>query len=701
MNDKTADSSDVLVFDPDASQKGAKPEDFAKLLAEAKALKPGDDAGMQDLMYRAARSKLDTFQAEDLIQAIHKSTGRGLGVLRDGWKKFRKEARKEEEAAAAAAGGPSGSGGAGGAGSAGAYWSNVGSGGALGNFVLDATGLYRLDGKRWDRISQGFEVLGLARSTEDGDWGKVVRFSNADKRIHEEIVTAPMLHNDLKGVIGRLANHGMFITGKPDGRLAFAEYLLLEEETDKRVTVANSTGWIEIGGHLVFVLPNKIIGAAPDELVTLAKGVGAPYAHRGTLEDWRDAIAKPAGDHLMLRFAISTSLSGTLLHLGGFESGIAHLHGSSSFGKTTMLRIAASSWGSGADNGFVRLWRSTDNALEATLASSNDTLLPLDELGQADPRAVGPMVYMVAGSTGKTRMSRDATVKPSYQWRALVLSSGEKPIAVLLALGQGKHAHAGQLVRAIDIKVDRKQGAFDAFSQSADILDASAFAESLKRAALTCYGTAGPAFVQLLIDAKIDSDNVRLRVDTFTKETLKDVKGDRGQVVRAAQRFGIIAAAGELAIELGLLPWPEGQPTEDANILFKAWLDERGGAGAVEPGQMIAQVRLFWDEHGDSRFDDLDPLNPNPVTGQEHERRPVNNRAGYRKGEGDEQRWYVPPEVWKSEICVGLDPRAVAKVLIDLGMMEPGEGGKQSKVVRLPKLPPKRFYVIKPSIFEG
>ena len=28
---------------------------------------------------------------------------------------------------------------------------------------------------------------------------------------------------------------------------------------------------------------------------------------------------------------------------------------------------------------------------------------------------------------------------------------------------------------------------------------------------------------------------------------------------------------------------------------------------------MIAQVRLFWDEHSDSRFDDLDPLSPNPV----------------------------------------------------------------------------------------
>jgi hypothetical protein len=286
-------------------------------------------------------------------------------------------AREAAEATAASAG----PGGAAGAGSGGAYWSNVG-GGALGNFVLDATGLYRLDGKRWERIAQGFETLGLARDAGSTTWGKVIKFANQDKLVCQEIVTSTMLHNDLKGVIGQLADLGMFITGKPDGRLAFAEFLLLEEETDKRATVTSSTGWIEIGGQRVFVLPNEVIGAAINEDVVLAKGVGVPYAQRGMLDQWRDAIATPAGDHLIPRFTIATSLSGPLLDLGGFESGIVHFHGPSSKGKTTMLRVAGSAWGSGADNGFVRRWRTTDNALESTLASANDTLLPLDELVQ-------------------------------------------------------------------------------------------------------------------------------------------------------------------------------------------------------------------------------------------------------------------------------------------------------------------------------
>ena len=132
---------------------------------------------------------------------------------------------------------------------------------------------------------------------------------------------------------------------------------------------------------------------------------------RGTLDAWRKLIVTPAGDHLMLRFVIATAFAGPLLMLCGFESGPAHLYGPSSVGKTTLLKIAASVWGSGADGGDVRTWRTTANGLEATLASASDTLLPLDELGQAEGREIGPAVCMIAGALGKARMSRDTSLR--------------------------------------------------------------------------------------------------------------------------------------------------------------------------------------------------------------------------------------------------------------------------------------------------
>jgi hypothetical protein len=93
-------------------------------------------------------------------------------------------------------------------------------------------------------------------------------------------------------------------------------------------------------------------------------------------------------------------------------------------------------------------------------------------------------------------MRRDATIKPSHSWRVIVLSSGEFPIETKLNEDpkHGARAHAGQLVRAVDIPVCGVHGVFDAFD--ADDVEPSAFAEKCKNATSTFYGMAGPEFVR-------------------------------------------------------------------------------------------------------------------------------------------------------------------------------------------------------------
>lgn len=71
---------------------------------------------------------------------------------------------------------------------------------------------------------------------------------------------------------------------------------------------------------------------------------------------------------------------------------------------------------------------------------------------------------------------------------------------------------------------------------------------------------------------------------------------------RAARRFGLVAAAGEMAISLEILPWPEGEALEAAHACFQAWLDNRGGTGAHEMRAIISQVKYFIEKHGESRF---------------------------------------------------------------------------------------------------
>jgi uncharacterized protein (DUF927 family) len=191
-------------------------------------------------------------------------------------------------------------------------------------------------------------------------------------------------------------------------------------------------------------------------------------------------------------------------------------------------------------------------------------------------------------------------------------------------------------------------------------------------------------------------------VRNFVGAALGGVNDYHGRAARAAERFAIIAVAGELAAEFGLVGWARGQSTEDGLALFREWLETRGGAAPAEVWQIIVQVRRFLEAHGDSRFDDLEPPPKNVFTGQETERKPVINRAGFRKGEGDSRRWLVLPEVWRPEICAGFDFREVGRVLSDLGMLEGDAGGKHSQKLRLPGAQKtQRFYVLTPAVFEG
>ncbi len=93
------------------------------------------------------------------------------------------------------------------------------------------------------------------------------------------------------------------------------------------------------------------------------------------------------------------------------------------------------------------LWRGTANGLEGTAAETADTLLILDEMGQADAREVGDVVYMLANEAGKQRASRTGAARRRQSWRTLFLSTGE--ITLAQKMGEaGKRATAGLDVRS-------------------------------------------------------------------------------------------------------------------------------------------------------------------------------------------------------------------------------------------------------------
>ena len=104
--------------------------------------------------------------------------------------------------------------------------------------------------------------------------------------------------------------------------------------------------------------------------------------------------------------------------------------------------------------------------------------------------------------------------------------------------------------------------------------DASKLAKAFKHAAISAYGTAGPEFVRQLIEEQVTGEDVRALIAEFVASTVPP--GADGQIDRAAQRLGLIAAAGELATDLGVTPWGEGEARAAA-----AWALAHGSNSAA------------------------------------------------------------------------------------------------------------------------
>jgi len=313
-----------------------------------------------------------------------------------------------------------------------------------------------------------------------------------------------------------------------------------------------------------------------------------------------------------------------------------HLVGKSSRGKTTALQIAASVWGSGkVPAGYARPWRATGNALEGMASSANDTLLALDEIGEMASGELGTALYSLGNGSGKTRMRADASLREAKTWRVLTFSTGELQTSAKVA-ESGRKVRAGQEVRMLNILIDRPEGLFDHAGATGN---AGELAQSFKRAAGEHYGHAGPEFVRRIQAEGLEkiAKVARQIVESFC--TAYVPVGADGQIRRAAQRLGLIGAAGEISARLNLISWPEGRALEAATWALETWIAARGGAAPLEDRQALEQIRAILESDGESRFDAIGD------SGVAIKGKRVNNRLGWRVGEGQERLWLVPPEI--------------------------------------------------------
>lgn len=544
-------------------------------------------------------------------------------------------------------------------------------------------------------VCSRLEILARTRDEKGQSWGLLVEFDDPDGDRKRLNIPARAMAGDFgKEVLGPLVDMGLRlapIRTARNSRNDLQSYLQ-GFDSRERARLVTRLGW---HGD-AYLLPDRQIGQSPELLHFYEAGAQLPpISQAGTLEQWQRQIGALCVGNNRLALVVSVAFAGPLLHLLGAESGGFHLYGDSSGGKTTHLQVAASVWGGPR---LVRSWRSTDNALESIAAAHSDGLLVLDEIGMCDPRIIGETVYMLGNGAGKARANdRGQAGRQVQEWRLLFLSTGEKTLAQHMAEAH-KELKAGMEVRLLAVPADASKG-LGLFEALHGFEDAAALSDALKARVGKYYGTPALAFLSALCEpekVRGYAALVRRAVEQFTAEALP--ASASGQAQRAAARFGLAAAAGELATALGVTGWPDGTAMHAARVCLGAWLAERGGAGNLEADAIVNRLRLIVERYGESRFTRWDSVDAKV---DDHAPR-TTDRLGFRRtvdhsyGEAryTTTTYYLLPTAWRDEVFKGMNLRNVNRVLVEREILQPDKAGKAAQSLALPGIPKGRAYVV-------
>jgi uncharacterized protein (DUF927 family)/phage/plasmid primase-like uncharacterized protein len=556
-----------------------------------------------------------------------------------------------------------------------------------GYFELKADGVY-FTGKdkegaeqapRW--LCSPLIVKAKTRDDRNHDWGRLLVFEDDDHVEHQWAMPVELLQGDRIEVWKGLTGQGFHVAPGRNSRDLVAAYIDVHPVTARARSVGK-LGWH--GG--VFVRPDEAIGQS-DEMVVFqnAHAQELAIAVRGTVEDWRREIAFFVAGNSRLVAAVCAAFASVLIDIVREESFGFHLRGGSSTGKSTVLRLAASVFGEPAR--YVRNWRTTANALEGLALVHNDCLLILDEFSQVDPQQAGEVAYLLGNGQGKSRATRAGAARAQAKWQLIYLSAGEQSLAAVAA-GCGKRINVGQEIRFADIEADAGKG-MGIFENLYGYGNPADFAQALKDASDKYYGAVGRAFQIKVVEER---PNLPARIESQVREFVDRVLPEKssGQAMRVARHFGLLAVAGELATEYGLTGWKEGAAESALASCFVSWLENFGGAGDKEKRDILTHVRGVFEQHGSSRFEDLN-------AGFDQR---IPNRIGFSRRNGDVKEYLVPASSFRTELCQGVSHRTVLKTLLEAGWIIPGHDGHSSQKPRIKGCGTLRCYVFGAEMWE-
>ena len=322
-----------------------------------------------------------------------------------------------------------------------------------------------------------------------------------DMRWREMTVDNSILAN--KSMITQLADRGVMVTSESAKDLVkyLSEVASLNMQTIPFYRSISRLGWIE-KDFAPYDTTIKYDGDA--DFQSIYDHVG----ECGSYELWLDHVTK-LRENINIRLMLSASFASVLIEKVGALPFVLHLWGTTGFGKTVSLMIAASVWGNPEMGSLVRSMNMTANAMVRTAAFLHNLPFCADEMQQIKDRwgTYDKLVMYICEGIDRGKAKAHGGIEDVKTWRNAFITTGEEPITKESSGGGVKN-------RCIEVNVKEKI-----------ITDGNTTANIVR----DNYGFAGKKFVEYVQtlgaervrdDYKLIFDEIITTCDTTDKQAM-------------------------------------------------------------------------------------------------------------------------------------------------------------------------------------
>lgn len=144
----------------------------------------------------------------------------------------------------------------------------------------------------------------------------------------------------------------------------------------------------------------------------------------GTVDEWKENVLDVIKQYPKALLMVLSSFTSVILADLKLQPFILDLSGPTSRGKSTVLNVCASVWGT---NNLISEWNTTDVAVERKATFLNSFPVFLDDTRKAKIELLNKIVYLFSGGRTKGR-GKLKGVENESTWNNILISTGENPI---------------------------------------------------------------------------------------------------------------------------------------------------------------------------------------------------------------------------------------------------------------------------------